>query len=229
MARGSPGAFGGDGDQQPVDLGGVLPRLLRRARATGGGRSRCAASICSFCSRRPRRSGSSTTATSSRRCRCSIRCSSGWCCAATGSASGTAAHPARRAGRCGCCSPPRSSSPGFRVGLNVERSNVIDVGYSGVIGAERIVHGQAPWGNFPVEKTAPNGKALKACGPADSSGEIRDWIQTNGRCESANPGGRHVRAGRVRVVHPGLRRARLEREVGRPAGRRTSRRSRSTC
>ena len=78
---------------------------------------------------------------------------------------------------------------GFRVGLNIERSNVIDVGYSGVIGAERIVKGQAPWGNFPVEKTAPNGKQLKACGPADASGEIRNWIQTNGRCESANPEG----------------------------------------
>ena len=78
---------------------------------------------------------------------------------------------------------------GFRVGLNVERSNVIDVGYSGVIGADRIVHGQAPWGNFPVEKTAPDGKKLKACGPADASGEIRNWIQTNGRCESANPEG----------------------------------------
>jgi hypothetical protein len=72
---------------------------------------------------------------------------------------------------------------GFRVGLNVERSNVIDVGYSGVIGAERIVNGQAPWGNFPVEHTK------KACGPADASGEIRNWIQTNGRCESANPQG----------------------------------------
>jgi hypothetical protein len=72
---------------------------------------------------------------------------------------------------------------GFRVGLNVERSNVIDVGYSGVIGAERIVNGQAPWGNFPVEDS------LKACGPADSSGETRDRIQTNGRCESANPQG----------------------------------------
>ncbi len=75
---------------------------------------------------------------------------------------------------------------GFRVGLNVERSNVIDVGYSGVIGAQRIVNGQAPWGNFPVEQL-PNGKALKPCGPADASGEIRDHIQTNGRCESANP------------------------------------------
>jgi hypothetical protein len=78
---------------------------------------------------------------------------------------------------------------GFRVGLNVERSNVIDVGYSGVIGAERIVKGQAPWGNFPVEKKAPSGKALKPCGPPDASGEVRNWIQTNGRCESANPEG----------------------------------------
>ena len=72
---------------------------------------------------------------------------------------------------------------GFRIGLNVEASNVIDVGYSGVIGAERIVHGQAPWGNFPIEGT------LKACGPADAAGEIRERIQTNGRCESANPQG----------------------------------------
>ncbi len=70
---------------------------------------------------------------------------------------------------------------GFRVGLNVRASNVIDVGYSGVIGANRIMDGQAPWGNFPVEDNRP------ACGPADSSGEIRDRVQTNGRCETANP------------------------------------------
>jgi hypothetical protein len=72
---------------------------------------------------------------------------------------------------------------GFRIGLNVENSNVIDVGYSGVIGAERISHGQSPYGHFPVEDK------LKACGPADADGEIRDRIQTNGRCESANPQG----------------------------------------
>jgi hypothetical protein len=77
---------------------------------------------------------------------------------------------------------------GFRTMLNVERSNVIDVGYSGVIGAQRIVNGQAPWGNFPVEQL-PSGKYLKPCGRADSSGEIRERIQTNGRCESANPQG----------------------------------------
>lgn len=72
---------------------------------------------------------------------------------------------------------------GFRVGLNVRASNVIDVGYSGVIGANRIANGQSPYGHFPVEGT------LKACGKADSEGEIRERIQTNGRCESANPQG----------------------------------------
>jgi hypothetical protein len=72
---------------------------------------------------------------------------------------------------------------GFRIGLNVEDSNVIDVGYAGVIGAERIASGVVPYKNFPEEDD------LKPCGPADSEGEIRDRIQLNGRCESANPQG----------------------------------------
>jgi hypothetical protein len=72
---------------------------------------------------------------------------------------------------------------GFRVGLNVQASNIIDVGYSGVIGAERIVTGEMPYGHMPVEDD------LKPCGNADAEGEIRDRIQTNGRCESANPRG----------------------------------------
>jgi hypothetical protein len=70
---------------------------------------------------------------------------------------------------------------GFRIGLNLEDSNVIDVGYAGVIGAQRIATGVMPYGNFPEEDQ------LKPCGPADSAGEIRDRIQSNGRCESANP------------------------------------------
>ncbi len=36
---------------------------------------------------------------------------------------------------------------GFRVGLNVTDSNVIDVGYAGVIGAYKITHGQELYGN----------------------------------------------------------------------------------
>ena len=76
---------------------------------------------------------------------------------------------------------------GFRIGLNVRTSNVIDVGYAGVIGADRIVSGQSPYGHFPSDSA--NGKTLKVCGPADSEGNVRDHIQPNGRCESSNPDG----------------------------------------
>jgi hypothetical protein len=38
---------------------------------------------------------------------------------------------------------------GFRVGLNLTDSNVIDVGYAGVIGAHRIADGQTLYGAFP--------------------------------------------------------------------------------
>jgi hypothetical protein len=78
---------------------------------------------------------------------------------------------------------------GFRVGLNLvaesgkDSTRVIDVGYAGVIGAQRIVNGEAPYGHMPVQ-----GK-LKPCGAGDAEGEIRDRIQTNGRCESSNPTG----------------------------------------
>lgn len=40
---------------------------------------------------------------------------------------------------------------GFRVGLNVTDSNVIDVGYAGVIGAQRIVHDKALYGGYPSD------------------------------------------------------------------------------
>jgi hypothetical protein len=38
---------------------------------------------------------------------------------------------------------------GFRIGLNVVNSNVIDVGYAGVIGADKIIHNQPLYGNWP--------------------------------------------------------------------------------
>jgi hypothetical protein len=72
---------------------------------------------------------------------------------------------------------------GFRIGLNIQDGNVIDVGLSGVIGADRIAHAQSPYGNFPIEGNRP------ACGSADASGEVRDRIQTNGRCEAADAQG----------------------------------------
>jgi hypothetical protein len=40
---------------------------------------------------------------------------------------------------------------GFRVALNVTDSNVIDVGYAGVIGAGKIVHGEKLYGGWPSD------------------------------------------------------------------------------
>jgi len=40
---------------------------------------------------------------------------------------------------------------GFRVALNVTRSNVIDVGYAGVIGADRFMDGRQLYGAFPID------------------------------------------------------------------------------
>lgn len=69
---------------------------------------------------------------------------------------------------------------GFRIGLNVETPRgVIDVGLAGVAGASRILDGEAPYGNMPQRGE------LEPCGPKDTDGEVRDRIQTNGRCEAA--------------------------------------------
>jgi hypothetical protein len=72
---------------------------------------------------------------------------------------------------------------GFRVGLNVQASNVIDVGYASVIGAQRIANGEMPYGHMPAEGD------LRKCGPEDAEGRVRERVQTNGRCESANERG----------------------------------------
>jgi hypothetical protein len=74
---------------------------------------------------------------------------------------------------------------GFRIGLNVRDSNVIDVGYSGVIGAQRIANGEAPYGHMPLG----SGHGLKPCAAADRDGNQSYFIQTNGRCESQDEHG----------------------------------------
>jgi hypothetical protein len=40
---------------------------------------------------------------------------------------------------------------GFRVGLNMADSGAIDVGYAGVVGADRIAHGEPLYDNFPAD------------------------------------------------------------------------------
>ncbi|HTU87825.1 MAG TPA: hypothetical protein VMF57_19760 [Solirubrobacteraceae bacterium] len=42
---------------------------------------------------------------------------------------------------------------GFRIGLNVVNSNVIDVGYAGVIGANKVLHDQPLYGNWPKDNS----------------------------------------------------------------------------
>ena len=71
---------------------------------------------------------------------------------------------------------------GFRVGVNVQgRATVIDVGYAGVIGGQRILHGQAPYGHMPVSEDLP------VCGTAKTTSPPRR--QADGRCETPNPYG----------------------------------------
>ncbi|HJR94619.1 MAG TPA: hypothetical protein VJ807_04235 [Gaiellaceae bacterium] len=68
---------------------------------------------------------------------------------------------------------------GFRVGLNLETPRgVIDVGLAGVVGGSRILDGEAPYGNMPQRGD------LEPCGPKDAEGQVRERIQTNGRCEA---------------------------------------------
>jgi len=43
---------------------------------------------------------------------------------------------------------------GFRIGLNVVNSNVIDVGYAGVIGANKVLHDQPLYGNWPKDNAS---------------------------------------------------------------------------
>ena len=43
---------------------------------------------------------------------------------------------------------------GFRVGLNIADSNVIDVGFAGVIGADRVVHGEQLYGHWPADNSS---------------------------------------------------------------------------
>jgi hypothetical protein len=66
---------------------------------------------------------------------------------------------------------------GFRLGLNNQDSNVIDVGYAGVAGASRLMDGTLPYGHMPNRDGKP-------CGGRYFNGDPIGYIQTNGRCES---------------------------------------------
>ena len=101
---------------------------------------------------------------------------------------------------------------GFRGGLNAYNSNVIDVGYAGVIGADRLVRGDLPYGHFP-------GRTGDGCGVKYADGIVRG-LPPGGRRRAlrvAERERRHVRAGQLRRLRAGARAGRLDRPVGRPA------------
>jgi hypothetical protein len=71
---------------------------------------------------------------------------------------------------------------GFRYGLTSQDAKPLDVGYAGVIGADRLASRETPYGNFPHRTTEP-------CGLPDEDGKISEFIQDDGWCETANPFG----------------------------------------
>ena len=59
--------------------------------------------------------------------------------------------PSAAGRRPGCWSTLLVVTLALRFGLNAFDSNVIDVGYAGVIGADRITHGETPYGTMPSD------------------------------------------------------------------------------
>jgi Glycosyltransferase family 87 len=66
---------------------------------------------------------------------------------------------------------------GFRLGLNNQDSNIIDVGYAGVAGASRLLDGQIPYGHMPRAQGTP-------CGGHYANGDPIGYVQADHRCES---------------------------------------------
>jgi hypothetical protein len=66
---------------------------------------------------------------------------------------------------------------GFRGGLNFWSSNVVDVGYAGVAGADRLLDGRIPYGNMPKQTATP-------CGAKYADGTYSAYRQADGSCET---------------------------------------------
>ena len=78
-----------------------------------------------------------------------------------------------------------------------------------------------PYGHMPDDEG-------EECGEADADGYVRERIQTNGRCEVGERARRHLRAGQLPRLRPGLRRRWATTTSGTTCPPRTSRRSSGT-
>ena len=102
---------------------------------------------------------------------------------------------------------------GLRVGLNVEKPrSVIDVGYAGVIGGDRILDGEAPYGHMPVEnRPSRAGRPIGRRDPRLDPGQRPLRV--------GEPARRHLRARGLPRLRPGRAALALERQVGLAPGR----------
>ena len=66
----------------------------------------------------------------------------------------------------------------FRLAADLTGTSVIDVGYSGVAGAQALAEGHSPYGHMPSSSAA-----LKPCGPNLIGAVYSLRVQTNGHCE----------------------------------------------
>ena len=64
---------------------------------------------------------------------------------------------------------------GFRIGLNVTNSNVIDVGYAGVIGADKLLHGKPLYGAGPRTTPTATPTVRSTTTPMCRSAPIFGW------------------------------------------------------
>ena len=184
MARGYKGAFGGAKINEPDRLARVLRVLPARARRLATPADPADRSTSSRSSPSPSRSGSSTTAMSSRPCRSPTRRSSGSSRAACGSAAPTVPPRGRPVWPVWLLVAATVFAAGFRVGLNIRASNVIDVGYSGRDRRRSHLARPEPVRQLPAGEWRPE---LKNAAPPTANGEVRNRVQTNGRCETSNP------------------------------------------
>ena len=95
---------------------------------------------------------------------------------------------------------------GFRLGLNNQDSNVIDVGYAGVAGASRLMDGVLPYGHMP-DKTPSVPRPLL-------NGDPVGYIQTDGRLRVADRSGDTYGPTVYLAYVPAVRRPGLERALG---------------
>ena len=105
---------------------------------------------------------------------------------------------------------------GFRVGLNLTNSNVIDVGYSGVIGADRLTHGEDLYGSFPDD----NGSG-DTYGPVNYYAYVPFELAFPWSGQVGRPAGRARGGDRVRPRHDAgavLRRPAAAPRAGRATG-----------